>query len=410
VWPIFLYFAGATILLQLCSPSGALLDLSTAYLLQVKLRASAMQVSIYRVVSGVPLYLALVFGLTRDLWNPLGLRDRGYLRVFSLVACGVLVWLATNEVTYASLLIGMMLVGCCAMLMAAAQQGLMALVAQEQFMSGRLAAVFSFCAFLPGIGGAMLAGTVADRWQGRELFLFLAMLTVLIAAFSFLKPTAVFDQTYDRRIAAGTTLSEDLRRLVRHRAFYPAVSMMFLWQFAPGLQTVLQYYFVDELNAPVSTYGYWTAIYFAAFLPGFLAYGYICQRVTFGRLGTWSLLLSAPLLLGLPAMHSAASALWFAIPMGLVSGAAYATLYDVAMRACPPGLHGTLMMAATGANNLGWRAGDTFGVWLYQAGGTHGFVWCCIATAATSVLSALAMSVLPMQLRATADGETLATG
>jgi len=108
-------------------------------------------------------------------------------------------------------------------------------------------------------------------------------------------------------------------------------------------------------------------------------------------------------------MHSTASALWFAIPMGLVSGAAYATLYDVAMRACPPGLHGTLMMAATGANNLGWRAGDTFGVWLYQAGGTNGFVWCCVATAATSVLSALAMSVLPTQLRATADGQTLAT-
>jgi len=245
-----------------------------------------MQVSIYRVVSGLPLYLALVFGLTRDLWNPLGLRDRGYLRVFSLVACGVLVWLATSEVTYASLLVGMMLIGCCAMLMAAAQQGLMALVAQEQFMSGRLAAVFSFCAFLPGIGGALLAGTVADQWQGRKLFLFLALLTILIAGFSFLKPSAVFEQTYDRRIAAASTLSEDLRRLVRHRAFYPAVSMMFLWQFAPGLQTVLQYYFVDELHAPVSTYGYWTATYFAAFLPGFLAYGYICQRVAFGRLGT----------------------------------------------------------------------------------------------------------------------------
>jgi hypothetical protein len=266
VWPIFMYFAGATIMLELSGPGGTLLDLGTAYLLQVRLHASAMHVSVYRVVSGLPLYGAIVFGLTRDLWNPLGLRDRGYLRVFSIVATGVLVWLAFTKLTYASLLVGMMLLGCCSMLMAAAQQGLMALVAQEQFMSGRLAAVFSFCAFLPFVGGALFAGSVADSWQARELFLF--------------------------------------------------------------------------VSAP-------------------------CQRVRFGRLGAWSLLISAPLCLGLPAMHSTTGAMWFAVPLGLASGAAYATLYDVAMRACPPGLHGTLMMAVTGANNLGWRAGDTFGVWLY---------------------------------------------
>jgi hypothetical protein len=261
-----MYFAGATIMLELSGPGGTLLDLGTAYLLQVRLHASAMHVSVYRVVSGLPLYGAIVFGLTRDLWNPLGLRDRGYLRVFSIVATGVLVWLAFTKLTYASLLVGMMLLGCCSMLMAAAQQGLMALVAQEQFMSGRLAAVFSFCAFLPFVGGALFAGSVADSWQARELFLF--------------------------------------------------------------------------VSAP-------------------------CQRVRFGRLGAWSLLISAPLCLGLPAMHSTTGAMWFAVPLGLASGAAYATLYDVAMRACPPGLHGTLMMAVTGANNLGWRAGDTFGVWLY---------------------------------------------
>jgi len=407
VWPIFLYFASATIMLELCGTGGTLLDLSTAYLLQVRLHAPAMEVSVYRVVSGLPLYAAIVFGLIRDLWNPLGLRDRGYLRVFSLVATGVLVWLGFRELSYASLLVGVLLLGCCSMLMAAAQQGLMALVAQEQFMSGRLAAVFSFCAFLPFVGGALFAGSVADHWQAREIFLFVSALTVLIAAFSFLKPKDVFEKTYDAKIARGSTLATDLRRLVRHRAVYPAVAMMVLWQFAPALQTVLQYYFVDELRGPVSAYGYWTATYFAAFLPGFLIYGYLCQRVRFGKLGTWSLLISAPLCLGLPLMHSTTGAIWFAVPLGLASGTAYATLYDVAMRACPPGLHGTLMMAVTGANNLGWRTGDTFGVWLYKAGGAHGFLWCCLATAVTSCLSAAALSFVPGPLRATADGESL---
>jgi MFS family permease len=409
VWPIFMYFASATIMLELCGTNGTLLDLTTAYLLQVRLHATAMQVSVYRVVSGLPLYMAIAFGLTRDLWNPFGLRDRGYLRVFSIIATGVLVCLAFSKLSYASLLVGVMMLGCCSMLMAAAQQGLMALVAQEQLMSGRLAAVFSFCAFLPFVGGALFAGSVADRWQSREIFLSVSLLTILIAAFSFLKPKDVFDNTYDQKIAARSTLAGDVRRLVRHRAFYPAVLMMVLWQFAPALQTVLQYYFVEELHGPVSAYGYWTAAYFAAFLPGFLVYGYLCQRVRFGRLGAWSLLISAPLCLGLPAIHSPAGAIWFAVPLGLASGAAYATLYDVAMRACPPGLHGTLMMAVTGANNLGWRAGDTFGVWLYQAGGTYGFSWCCIATMVTTCLSAVALWFVPGNLRATADGESLAT-
>jgi MFS family permease len=405
-WPIFVYFASATIILELCSPGGTLLDLTTAYLLQVRLHASAMQVSVYRVVSGLPLYGAILFGLTRDLWSPLGLRDRGYLRVFSIIAAGVLIWLAFTELSYTRLLVGVMLLGCCAMLMAAAQQGLMALVAQEQFMSGRLAAVFSFCAFLPFVGGALFAGSVADSWQAREIFLSVSAVAVVIAAFSFLKPKDVFENTYDAKIAARSNLAADLKQLVRHRAIYPAIAMMVLWQFAPALQTVLQYHFVDKLHGPLSAYGYWTATYFAAFLPGFLIYGYLCQRIRFGRLGAWSLLISGPLCLGLPGMHSTTGAIIFAVPLGLASGAAYATLYDVAMRACPPGLHGTLMMAVTGANNLGWRAGDTFGVWLYQVGGTRGFLWCCLATTAGSCLSAVALSFLPGHLRATTDGES----
>jgi len=82
VWPVFLYFASATIMLELCGTNGTLLDLTTAYLLPVRLHAPALQVSVYRVVSRLPLYGAIVFGLIRDMWNPLGLRDRGYLRVF----------------------------------------------------------------------------------------------------------------------------------------------------------------------------------------------------------------------------------------------------------------------------------------------------------------------------------------
>lgn len=405
--PVVLYFSSLTILLNLCSPSGTLLDLATAYMLQIRLHASALQVSFFRLVTGLPLYGALVFGLMRDLWSPLGLRDRGYLRVFAVVAVSALVWLATTDLTYGALTGAVFLLGCAFMLMIAAQQGLMALVAQERLMSGRLAALYSFCAFLPFIVGAFFAGAAVEHLTPREIFATLAILTALIGGFSYIRPRSVFEHVYDQPAAICSTLSGDLRRFVRHRAVYPAVAMMFFWQFAPAQQTVLQYYLVDELHAPASTYGYWTGSYYIAFLPAFFVYGYLCQRMSFGRLGACSLFLSIPTYLLLPMVHSSQGALWLALPLGLMNGAAFSALWDVAIRSCPPGLQGTLMMAVAGANNLGWRVGDVFGTWLYKTGGSQGFAYCAVATALTSTLSLFVLLLVPRSLRSTADGEAI---
>ena len=44
--------------------------------------------------------------------------------------------------------------------------------------------------------------------------------------------------------------------------------------------------------------------------------------------------------------------------MGGIAAAAY---YDLAMRSCPPGLQGTLMMMVDGVNQLSYRGGDVLG-------------------------------------------------
>jgi hypothetical protein len=99
--------------------------------------------------------------------------------------------------------------------------------------------------------------------------------------------------------------------------------------------------------------------------------------------------------------------MWFAIPLGLSGGAAFAALYDIAIRACPPGLHGALMMAVAGGNQLGWRAGDAFGTWIYAAGGSHGFLYASIGTAITSGAAPLFLALAPRSLLVTRDGEPL---
>jgi hypothetical protein len=91
-----------------------------------------------------------------------------------------------------------------------------------------------------------------------------------------------------------------------------------------------------------------------------------------------------------------------------MNGAAYSALWDVAIRSCPPGLQGTLMMAVAGANNFGWRLGNVFGTWLYKVGGSQGFAYCAFATGLTSALSLLVLLLVPSNLRSTADGEPVA--
>ena len=75
-------------------------------MLKNHLHATASQVSIFRLLSGIPMYLGFVFGMTRDLWNPFGLRDRGYFRIFAPLAMLVFFWLALTRLSYSGLLVG----------------------------------------------------------------------------------------------------------------------------------------------------------------------------------------------------------------------------------------------------------------------------------------------------------------
>ena len=104
-------------------------------------------------------------------------------------------------------------------------------------------------------------------------------------------------------------------------------------------------------------------------------------------------------------IHSANLALWLAVPIGLLGGVATAAYYDLAMRSCPPGLQGTLMMAVDGVYVLSARGGDLWGTKIYDSSPEHGFLYCVIATTAVYVLILPLILLVPKELIATADGE-----
>jgi hypothetical protein len=106
-------------------------------------------------------------------------------------------------------------------------------------------------------------------------------------------------------------------------------------------------------------------------------------------------------------VNSAADAVWLAVPVGMLGGLMWAALHDLAIRACPLGLQGTLMMVISGVNVLGVRAGDLIGSGLYSRGGQSGFIVCVLLTTVVYGCLALLLAVRPLEISVQPDGETL---
>lgn len=402
---IFSYFGTLTLLVYLVMPHGYLLDIATSYMLKNQLHATATQVSTFRLLTAIPVYASILFGLARDQWNPFGLKDRGLLLIFAPVSTAVYLWMAYSPLSYASLFTGMFLVMLSFRFVTAAYWGLLALVGQEKLMSGRLSALWNIVSTLPYIAGAFLSGYLTVHLSPTGILLLMAVFALLIILPALWKPRAVFGHLYERPQARGTGLLADIKRLLRHRAVYPAVLITFLFCFSPGSNTPLQFYLTNVLHASDAVYGYYNAIYLASFIPVLFLYGYLCKKVSLKKLLWWGTVITVPQMIPLALVHSANLALLMAVPIGLMGGVASAAYYDLAMRSCPPGLQGTLMMMVDAVFQLALRGGDLLGSWIYGSSPANGFLYCVLVTAAVYTLILPLILLVPKELIATADGE-----
>jgi len=401
----FLYFGALTLFIYMATPAGYLVDIQTSYMLKNQLHATATEISRFRLLTGIPVYFAFVFGLIRDQWNPFGMRDRGFFLIFAPATVVAFIWMANAPLSYRGLLAGMLLLMVLSRFLGAAYQGLIALVGQERLMSGRLAVLWNVVGSVPVLAGAFASGFISQHLPPNRTFVLAAGLTAAIAIFGFWKPAAVFSHAYEKPQAATTNFVGNIKRLVRHRAVYPAVFICFLWNFAPGAATPLQFYLSDRLHASDAIYSYYNGIFAISFIPTFLLYGMLCKKVPLKKLLWWGTVVAVPQLIPLAFIHSARLAVVLAVPIGLMGGVATAAYFDLAMRSCPPGLQGTLMMAVDGVLALSARGGDLLGSRIYNSSPEHGFLYCVIATTAVYACILLVILTVPKELIATADGE-----
>jgi len=401
---VFLYFSLLSLLVNLVQPQY-LLDIPTSYMLKNLLHASASQVSIFRLITAIPLFLGFVFGMARDLWNPFGRRDPGYFVLFVPVMVLVLAWMGLSRTSYAGLLIGMLLVMISYSFLFAAFQGLMALIGQEALMAGRLSVIANSFNCLPVAAAFFASGFMTEHLSPLHIFFLVLALTAPVGIFGFWKPCSVFSHTYENPRAQGGNFLGDVKRLLKHRAVYPVVLLNLLWNFAPGVNTPMQFYLTNDLHASDAKYASFLGILNLAYIPTFLLYGFLCTRFPPRKLLWWSVLAGLPQYVPLAFIHTAHQALLLAVPIGLMGGLASAALIDLAIRACPPGQQGTMMMLINAVLMLAARCSDVVGSWLFGLSAKYGFQLCMLSITVVYALLLPVIPFVPKQITATADGQ-----
>ncbi len=406
---VLLYFGLMSLLVTVVNP-GFLLDIPTSYLLKNSLHASASEIAGFRLITGIPFYLGFVFGMARDLWSPFGKRDPGYFRLFVPLMALVLGAMALSATSYMGLLFGMLAATVFYSFLNAAFQGLMALIGQEALMSGRMSAIFNIFLFLPIGLDYFASGFMTERLAPRQMFLLVVALVGTLSIFGFWRPRSVFNHAYERPQAKGTSFVGDVKRLLRHRAIYPVILINLLWNFMPGAFTPMQFFLTNQLHASDAVYADFSGLYNLFYLPPILLYGFLCTKFPPRKLLVWSVIIGVPQFIPMAFIHSGRQALLMAVLIGLMGGMANAGCIDIAIRACPPGLQGTMMMIIAATFALSSRGGDVVGSWIYSLSPKYGFDFCVVAITVSYALILLVIPFLPKELTASADGQASVMG
>ncbi|HEY5106855.1 MAG TPA: hypothetical protein VII73_08790 [Caulobacteraceae bacterium] len=408
-------FGGALLLLiNFAGPMNGLITIPVTFFLKNRMHLTANGLAVFNLWVGAPLFVSFLFGLARDRWSPFGTGDRGHVVVFGLATLAVYAGLAFLAPSYAVLLTGLIVATIAYQMVASAANGLLAAIGQSQAMAGQMSTLVSITASLPALAAFLAGGVLSGMLEGRDaisaariLFLGAAALMAGIVVFGLLGPSALFPRKSERA-APTTTLTADVGRLLRHWPVYPVMLIQLLWQFGPAAGTVLQYHITDALHASDAQWGAWNAIFVGSFLPMFVIYGFLCQKVRLSRLLWWGFALAVGQMAPLLFIKTAVGALIAAVPMGLIGGIGQAALVDLTIRSCPRGLQGTMMMLIIALYWLSTRFGDLFGTWLYDKhGGFPAAVW---ATIGVYALILPVLLLVPRRLIDTRDGEALANG
>lgn len=407
---IFLYLGILIILLAFGGPSGGLIDIPISFFLKNRLRLEAHEVAHFRLVAAIPLYLSFVFGFIRDMWNPLGMRDRGFMLVFGGICALLYLCFALVPMTYSALLFAVIVLTTSFLFVASAQNGLTSTIGQQHAMTGQISAAWNVFASIPTVAALLIGGMLSSLLEEKNadqaasiLFLVGAAIMTAVSLYALWKPKDVFENVHAERRSEQQNPLKEIRRLFGQWRIYPALLIWLLWNFAPGSATPLQYHLQNTLHATDAQWGQWNAIFAASFIPTFIVYGFLCRHFRLKTLLWWGTIIAVPQMVPLLFIHSVTGALIAAVPIGLMGGVATGAYMDLIIRSSPRGLQGTMLMMSSSLYFVVSRFGDLLGTTLYDHYG--GFTVCVIAITVVYALILPTLLLVPQHLIATGDGQ-----
>lgn len=362
------------LLFGMAAPYLGLIGLPVVFFLKNRLHKDATFTADFAFVTAIPLFVGFIFGFVRDRWSPFRLGDRGHLIVFGLAGAAVYAVLALVSPSVPVLLAGGLLVTALMQFVGSAANGLASAVGRRHAMSGQMSTAMNIAQNLPqviafGLGG-VLAGLLeqaTSRQAAMATFGVGAALLVAIAVFGWLGPRRLFADG-DPEPVSATPLA-DLKRLLAYWPIYPALVIQLLWQFGPGVGVALQYHMANDLKATDAQVGLWYTIFYAAFLPIYVLYGWLAQRWSLTVLLWIGAVTAVPQMLPLLFVHTTTGALWAAAAVGALGGISQPAFFDLCMRATPRGLEGSMMMLLWSMFWIANKGGDVWGAGLYDHGG-----------------------------------------
>ncbi|HEX7946118.1 MAG TPA: MFS transporter [Phenylobacterium sp.] len=406
-------YAGVLLtLVQFAVPYEGLIGLPVLFFLKNRLHLSAHGVATFNLIASIPLFVGFAFGFLRDTWSPFGRGDRAHLVVFGLATAASYAVMVAFQPTYAVLLLGVLAGTTTIQMVSSAGRGASAAIGQEEAVTGQASVAGNLAYAIPGLvayfAGGALSGYLESRdavAASRTLFAVGGGLMVIVALMGAFGPKRLFDHHHAQ--AREHTMAADFVRLFRHKPLYPIMAIQLLWQFSPAVGAVLPFHLANDLHASDAQVGAWYGIFFGSFVPVYVVYTWLCRRVRLNALLWIGTALAVVQMTPMLIAGTPDQALVAACAMGLIGGLGQAAYTDLAIRACPQGLQGSMIMMFIAMYYVSLRFGDVLGAYLFdQKGGYHTALY---ASMAVYALILPVLLLVPRRLTATYEGEAVAT-
>lgn len=348
---------------------------------------SAADISAFGMWIAVPWSLKPIYGLLTDFFPILGSRRRNYLLLVSAAAflglgylycfppapgaSRLLLWsliIPTIGVAFGDVVVDALMI----------ERG------QPLGLTGRLQSIQWAASYAATILAGSLGGYLSQHQRQDLGFLICALgaLTSLILTGIFVReppvtPSVVAPSvvtTVVTSVAAPPRLGDALKHLWS-TATTPAVlaagGFLFLFNFNPFSQTVLQLHVTDVLGHSQQFYGNLVAVLSVAAIAASVAYGAYCRRVRFDRLIHIAIATGIVSTVAYWGLGGATSAVLVTAAVGFTYMTANLILMDLAARVCTPQTAGTTFAILMALSNLAMGLSAGLGGSWYDSLASH---------------------------------------